>query len=123
MNVDQTIARNSNDVDVMEKDPSDKVEELCRGMASRFSPFSNFPSYIQPEMPSTIANPDLPAPPSGKYPAKSHCRRVAKWIAQNGGPASGVIYLEGRDTVMTEASLPNEICWLFDNKSSIQIGS
>lgn len=43
-----------------------------------------------------IANPDLPAPPSGKYPAKAHCRRVAKWIAENGGPTSGIIYLQGQ---------------------------
>ena len=43
-----------------------------------------------------IANPDLPKPPSGKYPAKEHARRVAEWIAGNGGPKSGVIYLEGQ---------------------------
>lgn len=43
-----------------------------------------------------IANPDLPAPPKGKYPAKAHCRRVAKWLAENGGPKEGVIYLEGQ---------------------------
>ncbi|EME79668.1 uncharacterized protein MYCFIDRAFT_156918 [Pseudocercospora fijiensis CIRAD86] len=49
-----------------------------------------------------IANPDLPPPPSGKYPAKAHARRVAKWIAENGGPTSGVIYLEGQSTKMTE---------------------
>ncbi|KAK3701894.1 hypothetical protein LTR37_015205 [Vermiconidia calcicola] len=49
-----------------------------------------------------IANPDLPPPPSGKYPAKAHCQRVAKWIADNGGPSSGVIYLEGQSTKMTE---------------------
>jgi Xaa-Pro dipeptidase len=49
-----------------------------------------------------IANPDLPPPPSGKYPAKSHVRRVAKWIAGNGGPAGGVIYLEGQSLKMVE---------------------
>jgi len=48
------------------------------------------------KMAKQIANPDLPAPPSGKYPAKSHCRRVAKWLAENGGPEEGVIYLEGQ---------------------------
>lgn len=53
-------------------------------------------------MPKPIANPDLPAPPSGKYPAKAHARRVAQWIAENGGPKSGIIYLEGQLTVMTE---------------------
>ncbi|KAK5107986.1 hypothetical protein LTR62_008880 [Meristemomyces frigidus] len=53
-------------------------------------------------MSKPIANPDLPPPPSGKYTAKSHCRRVAKWIADNGGPSSGVIYLEGQSMKMTE---------------------
>jgi Xaa-Pro dipeptidase len=47
-------------------------------------------------MAKQIANPSLPAPPSGKYPAKSHSRRVAKWLAENGGPKEGVIYLEGQ---------------------------
>jgi len=47
-------------------------------------------------MAKQIANPSLPTPPSGKYPAKSHCRRVAKWLAENGGPTEGVIYLEGQ---------------------------
>jgi Xaa-Pro dipeptidase len=47
-------------------------------------------------MAKQIANPNLPAPPSGKYPAKSHARRVAKWLAENGGPKEGVIYLEGQ---------------------------
>ena len=54
------------------------------------------------KMSKSIANPNLPSPPSGKYPAKSHCRRVAKWIADNGGPKSGVLYLEGQSTKMTE---------------------
>ncbi|KAK3114210.1 hypothetical protein LTR53_007710 [Teratosphaeriaceae sp. CCFEE 6253] len=53
-------------------------------------------------MGKTIANPDLPAPPSGKYPAKAHARRVAQWIARNGGPDGGVIYLEGQGTKMIE---------------------
>jgi len=53
----------------------------------------------------SIANPDLPPPPSGKYPAKAHCRRVAKWIAENGGPASGVVWLEGQSMQMTEVRL------------------
>jgi Xaa-Pro dipeptidase len=51
-----------------------------------------------------IANPDLPPPPSGKYPAKEHARRVAKWIKDNGGPESGVIYLEGQSLTMVEVS-------------------
>ncbi|KAF2774367.1 hypothetical protein EJ03DRAFT_322959 [Teratosphaeria nubilosa] len=49
-----------------------------------------------------IANPDLPPPPSGKYPAKSHARRVAKWIVENGGPSSGLLYLEGQSTKIHE---------------------
>lgn len=53
-------------------------------------------------LPRPIANPDLPPPPAGKYPAKAHAKRVAKWIADNGGPTSGVIYLEGQSTKMTE---------------------
>ncbi|KAK0304852.1 hypothetical protein LTR82_017044 [Friedmanniomyces endolithicus] len=53
-------------------------------------------------MSKSIANPSLPAPPSGKYPAKAHARRVAKWIAEHGGPTSGTIYLDGQSTQMTE---------------------
>ena len=53
-------------------------------------------------MAKQIANPNLPKPPSGKYLAKSHCRRVAKWIAQNGGPKSGVMYLEGQSMKIHE---------------------
>lgn len=49
-----------------------------------------------------IANPDLPNPPSGKYPAKAHARRVAKWIAENGGPSTGIIYLEGQKERIVE---------------------
>jgi Xaa-Pro dipeptidase len=50
-----------------------------------------------------IAHPKLPVPPSGKYPSKSHCRRVAKWISQQGGPTgSGIIYLEGQSTHIHE---------------------
>lgn len=52
-----------------------------------------------------IANPDLPASPKGKYPAKDHCRRVAKWISENGGPSSGVIYLEGMATHLKEVRI------------------
>ncbi|KAK4544051.1 hypothetical protein LTR36_004549 [Oleoguttula mirabilis] len=53
-------------------------------------------------MSKSIANPNLPSPPSGKYPAKAHAKRVAQWIAENGGPQSGVIYLEGQTTKITE---------------------
>lgn len=52
--------------------------------------------------PKPIANPNLPKPPSGKYPAKAHARRVARWIADNGGPSSGVIYLEAQSTKIVE---------------------
>jgi len=57
-------------------------------------------------MTKPIANPELPPPPAGKYPAKNHARRVAKWIAENGGPKSGVIYLEGQLMKMTEVATP-----------------
>jgi hypothetical protein len=58
------------------------------------------------KMAKQIANPNLPAPPSGKYPAKSHARRVAKWLAENGGPKEGVIYLEG------QALREHEVCMI-----------
>ena len=53
------------------------------------------------------ANHDLPPPPSGKYPAKAHARRVAEFIAENGGPKEGIIYLEAQKTAMVE------VCWIF----------
>lgn len=49
-----------------------------------------------------LANHDLPPPPAGKYPAKAHARRVAEFIAQNGGPKEGIIYLEAQKTAMVE---------------------
>jgi len=49
-----------------------------------------------------LANHDLPPPPSGKYPAKAHARRVAEFIAENGGPKDGIIYLEAQKTAMVE---------------------
>jgi Xaa-Pro dipeptidase len=49
-----------------------------------------------------LANHNLPAPPSGKYPAKAHARRVAEFIASNGGPTDGIIYLEAQKTAMVE---------------------
>lgn len=57
---------------------------------------------VEAMTPKPIANPDLPAPPTGKYPAKAHARRVARWIADNGGPTSGVIYLEGQSEKIVE---------------------
>ena len=53
-----------------------------------------------------IANPNLPAPPSGKYTAKDHCRRVARWIVEHGGPKAGIIWLEGQSMKMTEVYSP-----------------
>ena len=58
--------------------------------------YTNTNQNKRQKMAKQIANPDLPAPPSGKYPAKAHARRVAKWLAENGGPKEGVIYLEGQ---------------------------
>ena len=52
-----------------------------------------------------LANHDLPPPPSGKYPAKAHAKRVAEFIAKNGGPKEGVIYLEAQKTAMVEVSV------------------
>jgi Xaa-Pro dipeptidase len=50
-----------------------------------------------------IANPALPAPPTGKYPAKAHARRVARWISEHGGPSRhGLVFLQGQRTVMVE---------------------
>ncbi|KAH0155661.1 X-Pro dipeptidase, partial [Aureobasidium melanogenum] len=49
-----------------------------------------------------LANHDLPLPPAGKYPAKAHARRVAEFIAENGGPKEGIIYLEAQKTAMVE---------------------
>jgi Xaa-Pro dipeptidase len=57
-------------------------------------------------MVKSIANHDLPKPPAGKYPAKAHCRRVAAWIAENGGPSSGVIYLQGQTLKEHEVEVP-----------------
>nr|POE87777.1 putative xaa-pro aminopeptidase pepp [Quercus suber] len=55
-------------------------------------------------MSKPIANPNLPAPPAGKYPAKDHARRVAKWIADHDGPTKGVLYLEGTAERLVEVS-------------------
>ena len=61
-----------------------------------------------------LVNHDLPPPPSGKYPAKAHARRVAEFIANNGGPKEGIIYLEAQKTAMVEVSSKyrrEEVCW------------
>jgi hypothetical protein len=61
------------------------------------------------KMVKSIANHDLPKPPTGKYPAKAHCRRVAAWIAENGGPSSGVIYLQGQTLKEHEVEVPMRV--------------
>lgn len=38
----------------------------------------------------------------GKYPAKAHCRRVAKFLADQGKARDAVIYLEAQKTCMVE---------------------
>lgn len=53
-----------------------------------------------------LANHDLPAPPAGKYPAKTHARKVAEEIKKNGGNEDGVIYLEAQKTHMVEVCVP-----------------
>lgn len=42
------------------------------------------------------------APLEGKYPAKAHCRRVAKYLTDQGLPSDGVIYLEAQKVHMVE---------------------
>jgi Xaa-Pro dipeptidase len=38
----------------------------------------------------------------GKYPAKEHARKVAQWIAKNGGTSDGLLYLEAQKTKYNE---------------------
>ena len=40
----------------------------------------------------------------GKYPAKDHARKVAKWIVDKGGDKKGTIYLEAQKQKL------NEVC-------------
>jgi Xaa-Pro dipeptidase len=40
----------------------------------------------------------------GKYPAKAHARKVAKWIIEKGGDEKGTIYLEAQKQKL------NEVC-------------
>lgn len=42
----------------------------------------------------------------GKYPAKDHSRKVAKWIIEKGGDKKGTIYLEAQKQKL------NEVCAL-----------
>jgi hypothetical protein len=40
----------------------------------------------------------------GRYPAKEHAKKVAKWIIEKGGDKNGTIYLEGQKQKL------NEVC-------------
>jgi Xaa-Pro dipeptidase len=42
----------------------------------------------------------------GKYPAKTHAKKVKEWIVSQGGDAKGTVYLEGQKTKMLE------VCYL-----------
>ncbi|EOD44692.1 putative xaa-pro dipeptidase protein [Neofusicoccum parvum UCRNP2] len=50
----------------------------------------------------SINKPDVREALKGKYPAKTHARKVKEWIVANGGDAGGVVYLEGQKTRMNE---------------------
>lgn len=39
----------------------------------------------------------------GKYPAKEHARKVAKWIVEKGGDQKGTVYLEAQKQKLNEA--------------------
>lgn len=41
----------------------------------------------------------------GKYPAKEHARKVAKWIIEKGGDKNGTIYLEAQKQKLNEVCL------------------
>jgi hypothetical protein len=38
----------------------------------------------------------------GKYPAKEHARKVAKWIIEKGGDKNGTIYIEAQKQKLNE---------------------
>jgi Xaa-Pro dipeptidase len=38
----------------------------------------------------------------GKYPAKEHAKKVAKWIIEKGGDKNGTIYLEAQKQRLQE---------------------
>jgi hypothetical protein len=38
----------------------------------------------------------------GKYPAKEHARKVAKWIVEKGGDKNGTLYLEAQKQKLNE---------------------
>lgn len=39
---------------------------------------------------------------AGKYPAKTHAKRVVEWMRKTNPDLSGVLYLEGQKTRMIE---------------------
>jgi hypothetical protein len=41
----------------------------------------------------------------GKYPAKEHARKVAKWIIEKGGDKNGTIYLEAQKQKLNEVRM------------------
>lgn len=45
---------------------------------------------------------DVDAVLKGKYPAKSHAKRVAKYLLANGKSKDSILYLEGQKTRMLE---------------------
>ena len=38
----------------------------------------------------------------GKYPAKTHAKKVAQWILEKGGDKTGTIYLEAQKNKLLE---------------------
>ncbi|KAK0654650.1 putative Xaa-Pro aminopeptidase PEPP [Lasiodiplodia hormozganensis] len=50
----------------------------------------------------SINKPNVREVLKGKYPAKTHARKVKEWIVANGGDAEGIVYLEGQKTKMNE---------------------
>lgn len=38
----------------------------------------------------------------GRYPARSHAKKVKEWIVSNGGDPGGVLYLEGQKQKFNE---------------------
>jgi Xaa-Pro dipeptidase len=45
----------------------------------------------------------------GKYPAKDHARKVAKWIVDKGGDKKGTIYLEAQKQKLNEVRDSEEV--------------
>lgn len=53
----------------------------------------------------SINKPNVREVLKGKYPAKTHARKVKEWVIANGGDAEGVVYLEGQKTKMNEVRI------------------